>query len=416
MTELPTGTVAFVFTDVEDSTGLVRNLGSDYPRVLGDHRGVVRRNAEKRGGYEVDCRGDEFFLVFPRTNDAVDAAIAIQCDHDAHPWPDDRPVRVRIGIHAGEALIEEGDYVGIDVHRAARLCSIGHGGQVLLSGAAVDAVGDASVKDLGTYELKGLQQQEHVFQLVGSDLRAEFPPLRLANGLTDAQAEPVGGTTQKQPGRVRVALADDAVLLREGIARLLTEAGFEVVGQSGNADDLMLKVRSYSPDVAVVDIRMPPTQTDEGLRVAQEIRANHPDVGVLVLSQHVEPAYAMELLAESAEGVGYLLKDRVSDVDEFAAAVRRVAEGGSALDPALVTQLVGRRRQRDPLDDLTPREREVLELMAEGRSNQAIGERLFVTPRAVEKHITSIFGKLGLPPAPEDHRRVLAVLAYLRQG
>jgi DNA-binding NarL/FixJ family response regulator len=211
-----------------------------------------------------------------------------------------------------------------------------------------------------------------------------------------------------------VVLADDAVLLREGIARLLTEAGFDVVGQSGNADDLMLKVRSYAPDVAVVDIRMPPTQTDEGLRVAQEIRADHPDVGVLVLSQHVEPAYAMELLAESAEGVGYLLKDRVSDVDEFAAAVRRVAEGGSALDPALVTQLVGRRRKRDPIEELTPRERDVLELMAEGRSNQAIGERLFITPRAVEKHITSIFGKLGLPPAPDDHRRVLAVLAFLR--
>ncbi|MGH3083159.1 MAG: response regulator transcription factor [Gaiellaceae bacterium] len=213
---------------------------------------------------------------------------------------------------------------------------------------------------------------------------------------------------------MRVVLADDSVLLREGVALLLSDAGFEVIGQSGTADDLLLKVRSYSPDVAVVDIRMPPTQTDEGLRAAQEIRAKHPDVGVLVLSQHVEPAYAMELLAESAEGVGYLLKDRVADVDEFAAAVRRVAEGGSALDPALVTQLVGRRRTSDPIDDLTPREREVLELMAEGRSNQAIGERLFITPRAVEKHITNIFGKLRLPPAPEDHRRVLAVLAYLR--
>jgi DNA-binding NarL/FixJ family response regulator len=204
------------------------------------------------------------------------------------------------------------------------------------------------------------------------------------------------------------------VLLREGVALLLGDAGFEVAGQAGTADDLLLKVRSYEPDVAVVDIRMPPTQTDEGLRAAQEIRAKHPDVGVLVLSQHVEPAYAMELLAESAEGVGYLLKDRVADVDEFAAAVRRVAEGGSALDPALVTQLVGRRRTSDPIDDLTPREREVLELMAEGRSNQAIGERLFITPRAVEKHITNIFGKLRLSPAPEDHRRVLAVLAYLR--
>jgi DNA-binding NarL/FixJ family response regulator len=213
---------------------------------------------------------------------------------------------------------------------------------------------------------------------------------------------------------MRVVLADDSVLLREGVARLLEEAGFEIVGQAGTADELMLKVRSYSPDVAIVDIRMPPTHTDEGLRAAREIREKHPETGVLVLSQYVEPSYAMELLADSAEGVGYLLKDRVSDVGEFAGAVRRVAEGGSAQDPTVVSQLVGRRRRDDPLGDLTPREREVLELMAEGRSNQGIAERLVVTERAVEKHVTSIFGKLRLPAATEDHRRVLAVLTYLR--
>jgi DNA-binding NarL/FixJ family response regulator len=213
---------------------------------------------------------------------------------------------------------------------------------------------------------------------------------------------------------MRVVLADDSILLREGIARILVESGFEVVGQAGTADELLLKVRSYSPDVAVVDIRMPPTHTDEGLQAAQEIRSRHPDCGVLVLSQYVEAAYAMELLAESAEGVGYLLKDRVSDVDEFAAAVRRVGEGGSALAPAVVSQLVGRRRNDDPVQTLTPRERDVMELMAEGRSNQGIAERLVVTERAVEKHVTSIFGKLRLPPAAENHRRVLAVLAFLR--
>src|SRR5215468_12394192 len=167
---------------------------------------------------------------------------------------------------------------------------------------------------------------------------------------------------------MRVVLADDSVLLREGIARLLEEAGFDVVGQAGDPDDLMLKVRSYSPAVALVDIRMPPTHTDEGLRAAREIRERHPGTGVLVLSQYVEPEYALDLLSESAEGVGYLLKDRVSDVTEFADAVRRVGEGGSALDPAVVAQLVGRSRKDDPLDRLTPREREVLELMAEGRS------------------------------------------------
>ena len=213
---------------------------------------------------------------------------------------------------------------------------------------------------------------------------------------------------------MRVVLAEDSVLLREGVARILDEAGFEVVGQAGNADELMLKVRSYTPDVAIVDIRMPPTHTDEGLRAAQEIREKHPTCGVLVLSQYVEATYAMELLAESAEGVGYLLKDRVSDVNEFADAVRRVGEGGSALDPTIVSQLVGRRRRDDPIDQLTPREREVLGLMAEGRSNRAIAETLVVTERAVEKHVTSIFSKLDLANTPEDHRRVLAVLAYLR--
>ena len=214
---------------------------------------------------------------------------------------------------------------------------------------------------------------------------------------------------------LRVVLADDSVLLREGTARLLADSGFDVVGQAGDADDLMLKVRSYAPDVAIVDIRMPPTQTDEGIRAAKEIRAKHPETGVLVLSQHVAHTYAVELLGDSAEGLGYLLKDRVADVDEFTAAVRRVAEGGSALDPLVVTELVGRSRGDDPIERLSPREREVLELMAEGRSNQAIGQRLFISPRAVEKHVTSIFSKLRLPAAEQDHRRVLAVLTYLRQ-
>ena len=212
---------------------------------------------------------------------------------------------------------------------------------------------------------------------------------------------------------MRVILAEDSVLLREGMARLLEDQGFDVVAQTGSAEDLMLKVRSYTPDVVIVDIRMPPTHTDEGLRAAQEIRETYPDVGVLVLSQYVEAAYAMELLQGSAEGVGYLLKDRVADVTEFADAVRRVAEGGSALDPTVVSRLVGRRRGEDPLDALTPREREVLELMAEGRSNQAIADKLVVTPRAVEKHVTSIFTKLKLTASTEDHRRVLAVITFL---
>jgi DNA-binding NarL/FixJ family response regulator len=218
----------------------------------------------------------------------------------------------------------------------------------------------------------------------------------------------------KSETRIRVAIADDSVLLREGIARLLEETGFEVAAQSGTAEDLLLKVRSLRPDIAIVDIRMPPTQTDEGLRAAQEIRERYPQTSVLVLSQYVESGYALDLLAGSAEGVGYLLKDRVADVREFAAAVQRVANGGTALDPAVVARLVGSRRGRGPLDDLSAREREVLELMAEGRSNAGIAGRLVITERAVEKHVTSIFQKLQLPAATDDHRRVLAVLTYLR--
>jgi DNA-binding NarL/FixJ family response regulator len=215
---------------------------------------------------------------------------------------------------------------------------------------------------------------------------------------------------------VRVVVADDSVLLREGLVRILEEGGFEVVGQAGTPDELLLKVRSYRPEIAITDIRMPPTHSDEGIRAAKEIRTQHPEVAVLVLSQYVELRYAMELLADSVERVGYLLKDRVSDVNEFRAAVRRVAEGGSAIDPAVVAQLVGMHRDEDPLADLTPREREVLELMAEGRSNQGIAARLVVTEHAVEKHIRNIFQKLRIDSGPEDHRRVLAVLTFLRSA
>ena len=213
---------------------------------------------------------------------------------------------------------------------------------------------------------------------------------------------------------MRVVVADDSVLLREGIVRLLEESGFDVVGQAGDAEDLVRKVAAHKPDVAVVDIRMPPTNTDDGLRAALEIRGRLPETGVLVLSQYVEEAYALDLVGDSAGGVGYLLKDRVADVERFVDAVKRVADGGSALDPEVVSQLLGRARRDDPLEVLSPRERDVLELMAEGRSNAAIAEQLVITERAVEKHVTSIFGKLDLAPAPADHRRVLAVLTYLR--
>jgi DNA-binding NarL/FixJ family response regulator len=213
---------------------------------------------------------------------------------------------------------------------------------------------------------------------------------------------------------MRVVVADDAVLLREGLSRLLEEAGFEVAGLAADADALVELVERTQPDVAIIDIRMPPTHTDEGLRAAKVIREKWPKVGLLVLSQHVNARYALELLSAGTDGVGYLLKERVSDLEELSSSVNRVGQGATVLDPAVVRELVGRRRQADnPVERLTDREREVLALMAEGRSNRAIAERLFVSDHTVEKHVNNIFSSLCLPLSPDDHRRVLAVITYL---
>ncbi|MCZ7588546.1 MAG: response regulator [Gaiella sp.] len=331
---------------------------------------------------------------------ALRAALDGQARIRDHAWPDETTVKVRMGIHTGVPQLGEEGYTGLDVIRASRIAAAGHGGQILLSSTAAPFASGVETRDLGTHRLQGLPDPERIHQVIADGLPRDFPPLR--------------GTVSQLGDARRVVLADDSVLLREGVARLLEEAGFEVVAQSGTAEDLLRHVAMHKPDVAVIDIRMPPTHTDEGLRAAREIRERNPGVGVLLLSQYVEPGYAMALLETSAEGVGYLLKDRVADLEQFGTAVRRVADGGSALDPAVVSELVGRKRRDDPLEQLTAREREVLELMAEGRSNQAIAERLFVTLRAVEKHVTSIFTKLGLPASTDDHRRVLAVLAFLR--
>jgi DNA-binding NarL/FixJ family response regulator len=214
---------------------------------------------------------------------------------------------------------------------------------------------------------------------------------------------------------IRILIADDSLLLRQGMARLLVEGGFEVVADVGNAEELLEAVRRLRPDVAIIDIRMPPTYTDEGLRAARQIRDEAgTKVGVLVLSQYIDATFALRLLEDDAGGVGYLLKDRVEDLDEFGDSIRRIARGGSVIDPEIVRQLVGHKRTKGPIDALSEREREVLSLMAEGLSNQAVGERLFLSPKTVETHIANIFGKLGLLPAADDHRRVLAVLSYLR--
>ena len=390
-------TLTFFFSDIEDSTGLAERLGGSYAKVLAEARRLQRRAVAEAGGREVDCRGDELFNIFPEPAPAAAAALEIQRAFTARTWPAGERVRVRIGLHSGEAEQADNGFVGVDVHRAARICPAAHGGQVLASADAARPLRSAA-RELGEYEFKGLREPERIFQLVADDLPSGFPPLR---------------NVREHEHRLRAVIAEDSTLLREGLARLLAEAEIEVVGQAKDADELLLKVRSYNPEIAIVDIRMPPSQTDEGIRAALEIRARHPGTAVLVLTQHVAHTYAIELLGDSAEQLGYLLKDRVADVDEFIAAVRRVAEGGSALDPLVVAELVGRNRHEDPIEQLSPREREVLELMAEGRSNQAIGKRLFISPRAVEKNVTSIFTKLRLPAAADDHRRVLAVLRFL---
>lgn len=400
MSALPTGTVTFLLADLESSTRLQQDESVDYPRLIGAVRKALRDAVLAHRGQEVESVGDETLAVFESATHAVAAALSAQRELRDHPWQEHAVARIRIGLHTGTPAFGEEGYTGIDVVRASRIANAGHGGQILASAATVEALDGVASRDLGEYRIDGLPENVRIRQVLAEDLPRDFPPLR--------------NTVATLGNSLRVVLADDAVLLREGVARLLGESGFDVVAQSGTAEDLLRHVAMHKPDVAVVDIRMPPTHTDEGLRAAAEIRERFPGTGVLVLSQYVEAGYALDLLAGSAEGVGYLLKDRVSDVEEFAGAVRRVAEGGSALDPAVVSELVGRRREHDPLAELTPREREVLELMAEGRSNQAIADTLFVTLRAVEKHVTSIFTKLDLPASTDAHRRVLAVLAFLQ--
>ena len=400
VSELPTGIVTFLIADVEGSTRLQQDERIDYPAVIGTVRGLLRRAIVARGGHEVDAVGDELLATFAEAPPAVAAALEAQRAMRDTTWPHDITVRIRVGLHTGAPSFSEEGYTGLDVVRAARIAQAGHGGQIVASSATLEVVPGTSARDLGEHSIEGLREPERIYQILADDLARDFPPLR--------------NTSSNLGEALKVVIADDSVLLREGVVRLLGEAGFDVVAQSGNAEDLLRHVAMLKPDVAVVDIRMPPTHTDEGLRAAAEIRERFPGTGVLVLSQYVESSYAMELLSESSEGVGYLLKDRVSDVEQFASGVRRVAEGGSVLDPDVVSQLLGRRRRDDPLEQLTPREREVLGLMAEGRSNQAIADQLFVTLRAVEKHVTSIFSKLNLPASTADHRRVLAVLAALR--
>lgn len=412
MSELPRGTVTLLSVDLELSDGGAHLSSEAFADRMADHRRLVRAAVADAVGREVDVRGTQILAVFSHARDAVEAAAAIQrADHD-RASRDGPSAGARVALHTGEPIVADGRYLGLDVHRVVKLCDAGHGGQILLSQTVKSLLRDddlpGELVDLGELELRGLPRPEKVFQLSLTGLPSDFPRLK-------ASTVPAAPSKAKNPGQdaLRVVLGEDTVLLREGLAVLLESHGCEIVGQASDPDELLLKVRSYTPDVVIVDLRMPPTYTDEGLRASHEIRARYPDIGVLVLSQYVEPAYAVELVAESAAGVGYLLKDRVNDVAEFVSALRRVAAGGTAFDPEVVSQLVGRRAREGVLDPLSPREREVLALMAEGRSNHAISKQLYMSARATERHVTSIFAKLRLPAGAEDNRRVLAVLAFL---
>jgi CheY-like chemotaxis protein len=289
-----------------------------------EHRSLVRASVAERDGVEIDVRGDEFFVAFDDAAGAAHAAIAAQRAISSNAWPKDAELRIRMGMHTGEAIYADKDYLGIDVHKAARICFAGHGGQILLSEATHELVPEElERRELGAYRLRGLPTPERIFQLMAPDLPQEFPALRGVDQDGD------------RPPALRVVLADDSVLLREGIALVLEHAGFDIVAQADNADDLLRLVDEHHPEVVVTDIRMPPGHADDGLRAAEEIRRKHPETAILVLSQYAEPAYARELLGTCASAVGYLLKDRVSDLEGFADAVRRVADGEVVLDPEI---------------------------------------------------------------------------------
>jgi class 3 adenylate cyclase/DNA-binding NarL/FixJ family response regulator len=408
--ELPRGTITFLFTDIEGSTRLVKRLGEDYTNLLGEHHDLFRALFAEHGGREVDTQGDAFFVVFPRAKDAVAVALAGQRAVAAHSWPQQVDVRVRMGMHTGEPALAAERYIGLGVHRAARICSAAHGGQILLSNAtyavlADEMLPDLRFRDLGEHTLKDIDRPERLYQLVAPDLPSDFPPLRGTGASSHEEAAAAGE---------RVVVADDSVLLREGLVRLLRDAGFAVVGTAADADELLQKVAELRPSIAITDIRMPPTQTDEGLVAAQEIRRLYPEIGVLVLSQYVEPRYATRLLEEYPERTGYLLKDRVSDLAVLADAIRRIDRGECVIDPTIVSQLMSRRRRGGAVAALTDDERELIALVAEGHSNESIAERFDADPDAVEKDVAALFAKLEIDTAPNDVRRAFAVLASMR--
>jgi class 3 adenylate cyclase/DNA-binding NarL/FixJ family response regulator len=420
--ELPTGTLTFLFTDVEGSTRLVNQLGSAYADVLLDQQRLLRAAFAEAGGSEIDTQGDAFFVVFQRAKEAVAGALAAQRSLRDHSWPQGVEVRVRMAMHTGEPGIAGDRYFGLGVHRAARICAAGHGGQLLLSQSTYSVLADDVLPDirfdyLGQYRLKDIERPEHIYQLSVLDLPHSFPPLR-AEGETAFNGRErelaAAATAALDAKRIRVVVADDSVLLRDGLCRLLEDSGFDVVGRAGDADGLLRQVAVNRPDVAITDIRMPPTHTDEGLVAARELRDSFAEVGVLVLSQHLDARYALRLLEGYPERVGYLLKERVSDVAILTDAVRRIAEGECVIDPTIVSQLMRRRDSAGAFAEATDEERKVASLVAEGYSDESIAKQLRSDVETVHERIEGAFARLGIPDSPDDLRRVGLLLRALR--
>jgi serine/threonine-protein kinase len=388
---VPTTTI--LFSDVEASTEALSRAG-DEPGVarIAEHLREARRIVERHGGDVTKTVGDGVMALFGSAHEGVRAAIALQQSAELASRDASDEIALRVGIHVGDVIeqeiLERGDVFGSAVVVARRLCDSAATNQILASQLVVLLTSgrDVPFVPLGERTLKGLDSPIEVHEVRWEPL----PPTRA----------------------LRVVLAEDAALIRAGLVRVLTDEGFEVVADVGDHDDLLAAARREHPDIVITDIRMPPTHTDEGLLAAAAIRAERPEVAILVLSQHVEPSAAVTLLASGAQGIGYMLKERVSEVDELIAACRSLVAGGTSIDPLVASQLVSPSADSG-VDRLTSREREVLELMAQGRSNRAIATALVCSDKTVETHVRSIFTKLDLPEHADDHRRVTAVVRWL---